>query len=206
VSAWSFSTHHTAVASSAHGHEFPKSQTGHKGSVPTKSAFWFSNPSSGELVPPVPPLPSPYGATSETLSGDPDPFRRDLPPLPNHPRGRLDSQTSWLTSSYGTQPTLSAWSFPPSQHEGSLHSPSLRSPSVQDFHSNPSRPATPALATAQVLGGYGYGPGNKSDGSLSSLAAPAGAEINVSLRSVIGWFISLWLPLVSANRSLLVVP
>ncbi|RXW25474.1 hypothetical protein EST38_g448 [Candolleomyces aberdarensis] len=190
VSAWSFSTHHTIVASSVHGHETAKSQTGHKGSVPTKSSFWFSNPSNGELVPPVPPLPSPYGATSETLSGDPDPFRRDLPPLPNHPRGRLDSQTSWLTSSYGSQPTVSAWSFPASQHEGSI-----RSPSVQDFHSVSSRPATPALATAQVLGGYGYGPGNTSDGALSSLAAPAGAEINVSLRSIIGWFISLWLPL-----------
>jgi len=191
ASAWSFSTHHTAVASSHHGHSYGRPQNAHSGSVPAKSSFWFAASSKADLVPPVPPLPSAYGATSETLSGDPDPFRRDLPPLPDQPRGRLGSFTSWMTSTDGTRTTAPAWSFPPTDG-GSC------TPSVQDFQTavSRSRPTTPALATAQVLGGYGFGPHNTSEEGLHSLAAPEGAEVNLSLHPVIGWFISVWLPLV----------
>ncbi|KAF5333151.1 hypothetical protein D9611_002719 [Ephemerocybe angulata] len=189
-SAWSFSTHHTAVASSMHS---GRPQKTHSGSGPAKSSYWFSPAGNDELVPPVPPLPSGYG-TSETLTGgDPDPFRRDLPPLsplPVHPRGRLDSQTSWMTSTQGSRTTVPAWSFPGTD-AGSLYTPS-----VQDFPVSPSRPLmTPALATAQVLGGYGFGRHGSSEEGLSSLAAAEGADVEISPRHVIGWFISVWLPL-----------
>ncbi|KAG5220295.1 hypothetical protein IMY05_C4627000300 [Salix suchowensis] len=75
------------------------------------------------LMSPCPALPSPYGPLSPTAEalGDPDPFRRIPTPLPEHPRQRFGSQTSWLTSVDGSQPTLSAWSFPASSvHEGTI--------------------------------------------------------------------------------------
>ena len=56
--------------------------------------------------------------------------------------------------------------------------------------------ATPALATARVLGGYGFDPHDKSQGSLDSLAAPEGADVSISLRHIVGWLVSVWLSLV----------
>ncbi|KAF6762004.1 hypothetical protein DFP72DRAFT_1164870 [Ephemerocybe angulata] len=167
-SAWSFSTHHTAVASSMHS---GRPQKTHSGSGPAKSSYWFSPAGNDELVPPVPPLPSGYG-TSETLTGgDPDPFRRDLPPSP-----RPSSRTPWLPDLLDD--LYSGLSY---------HGPRLVIPS---------RPLmSPALATAQVLGGYGFGPHGSSEEGLSSLAAAEGADVKISPRHVIGWFISVWLPL-----------
>ncbi|KAF9006644.1 hypothetical protein BDQ17DRAFT_1540426 [Cyathus striatus] len=196
VSAWSFSTHHT-IAVSSHGHGGRPQNTGHN-SVPAKSSFWFGSASQQE-VPPVPPLPSPYGPlspTAETLA-DPDPFRRDIPsplpsPLPHFPRERLGSQNSWLTST-GTHTTMTAWSYPASHHEGSV-----RNASTVDLHSPLTaveRPVTPALANAQVLGGYGYTPSRlELEKGISSLAAPADANIDVSVRPALGWFFMIWLP------------
>ena len=182
VSQWSFSTHQTAVASVR---SYGKPQKAHSGSAPLKSSFWCD-----QLAPPVPPLPSSYG-TSTLADSDPDPFRRDLPLTPNTPRGRFDSQCSWLTSTNGSHTTSPAWSFPPS-HDGA----SFRSPSIMDHLAVDSRPTTPALATAKVLGGYGFDPHDKSQGSLDSLAAPEGAEVSISFRHIIGWSVSVWLPLV----------
>lgn len=184
VSQWSFSTHQTAVASVRSS----KSPKVHSGSAPAKSSFWF--PNGDQLVPPVPPLPSSYGA-STLADSDPDPFRRDLPLTPNTPRGRFNSQCSWITSTNGSHTTYPAWSFPPS-HDGA----SLRSPSIMDHLKADARRATPALATAKVLGGYGFDPHDKSQGSLDSLAAPEGADVSISLRHIIGWLVSVWLPLV----------
>ncbi|TFK63554.1 hypothetical protein BDN72DRAFT_775753 [Pluteus cervinus] len=196
ASAWSFSTHHT----SHHGQGRP--QGNHHGSVPAKSPHWF-NPSSTTVgdVPPVPPLPVPYGppspmsltAVSPMSFNDPDPFRRGEP-LPSLPRGRLDSQTSWLTSANGSQTTLSAWSFPPTHHEGSVHNLS-----TADLHTpltaTTSRPTTPGLAKAQVLGGYGYAPQEcDQEKGLASLAAP-GTTINISIFSTFGWLLFIWVPL-----------
>ncbi|THV08238.1 hypothetical protein K435DRAFT_958839 [Dendrothele bispora CBS 962.96] len=188
VSAWSFSTHRT-VTTSHHGHGRP--QNSHP-SVPAKSSFWFGSSPAVDNVPPVPPLPSPYGPlspTSESLA-EPDPFRRVPTPVPEHPRPRLGSQTSWLSSNNGSQATMSAWSYPTTQHEGNstpnLHA-GLLPPSI-------SRPSTPALANAKVLGGYGYIPKDTETG-LSTLAAPAGTSIDISASRAIGWLILIWLPL-----------
>ncbi|TFK25967.1 hypothetical protein FA15DRAFT_703262 [Coprinopsis marcescibilis] len=190
ASTWSFSTHHTAVASSHHGHSYSRGPSGHHGSVPPKSAFWFASVNNDDVIPPVPPLPSLYGPSTDDL-GDTDPFRRELPPLPDYPRGRLGSQNSWMTSSNGSHTTVTAWSFPPShgEYEASVHSPS-----VQDYQTAVSRPTTPALATANVLGGYGFAPNASTEKGLASLAAPGSVEIEISPRPIIGWFISIWLP------------
>ena len=192
ISAWSFSTHHT-VATSHHG----RPQTGTHPSVPAKSSFWFGSTEPNEFqVPPVPPLPSSFGPTSPTSAGlaDQDPFRRDLPPLPNHQRTRLGSQSSWLTSSNGSHTTVTTWSYPTTQYENTA--PNVSTPDLQTV-SAVTRPITPALAEAQVLGGYGYAPGgHEAEKGLVALATPSGT-IDISLYSVLGWSIMIWLPLVS---------
>ena len=193
ISAWSFSTHHT-VATSHHG----RPQTGNHPSVPAKSAFWFGSTEPNEFhVPPVPPLPSPYGPTSPTSAGlaDEDPFRRDLPPLPNHPRTRLGSQSSWLTSSNGSHTTITAWSYPTAHHEDAIRN--VSTPDLQTALAT-TRPVTSALANAQVLGGYGYAPGSlEAEQGLAGLATPPGTTIDISLYYALGWSIMIWLPLVS---------
>ena len=194
ISAWSFSTHHT-VATSHHG----RPQTGMHPSVPAKSSFWFGSTEPNEFqVPPVPPLPSPFGPISPTSAGlaDEDPFRRDLPPLPTHPRTRLGSQSSWLTSSNGSQTTITSWSYPTTHYEGTI--PNVSTPDLQTaLTSTEARPITPALADAQVLGGYGYAPGGlEAEKGLVALATHPGT-IEISLRTVLGWSIMIWLPLVS---------
>lgn len=202
ISGWSFSTHHTAAASSHHGHGSGRSQTGGHASFPAKSSYWFSSSTPNiNDVPPVPPLPSPYGSatmspTIEDLN-DPDPFRRETPsPNPDHPRTRLGSQTSWLTSTNGSQTTLSAWSYPASVREGTIHNAS-----TVDLHTPlnaGSRPVTPQLANAQVLGGYGFAPGSiEAEKGLAALAAPAGTTMDISMIRLLGWLIIIWVPIVS---------
>lgn len=201
ISQWSFSTHHTTAASSHHGHGSGRPQTGSHPSVPAKSSFWFNSSTPHDTnVPPVPPLPSPYGPISPAdILGDPDPFRRDNPsPLPDHPRVRLGSQTSWLTSTNGSQTTLSAWSYPATYREGSIRNAS--SPDLHTALTAVSRPATPAMANAQVLGGYGYAPGSlEAEKGLAALAAPPGTTIDISLFRSIGWLIIIWVPLVCSS-------
>ncbi|KAF5387916.1 hypothetical protein D9615_000648 [Tricholomella constricta] len=198
ISGWSFSTHQTGVASSHHGHGSGRAQTGSHPSVPAKSSYWFSSSTPNlDDVPPVPPLPSPYGPLSPTAEdlSDPDPFRRESPsPLPDHPRVRLESQTSWLTSTNGSHTTMSAWSYPASVREGTI-----RNASTLDLHTPltaGSRPVTPQLANAQVLGGYGFAPGSlEAEKGLAALAAPSGTTLDISMIRLLGWLIIIWVPI-----------
>lgn len=194
VSAWSFTTHHTA-GTSCHG---GRAQSALHHSVPARSSYWFSSSTPQvDSIPPVPPLPSPYGPlspTSESLA-EPDPFRRIPTPVPHLPRERLGSQTSWLTSSNGSHATMSAWSFPATQAESirnasstNLHTALLPSTAVVS-----SRPGTPALSSAQVLGGYGYKDSEK--GPASSKAS--NSSLDISVYRTIGWLLLIWIPLVS---------
>ncbi|KAH7907503.1 hypothetical protein BJ138DRAFT_1129128 [Hygrophoropsis aurantiaca] len=201
---WSFSTHqtHHQVGSMRLNPAAISQQ-----SLVPKSSYWFNPPNSAHAsdsdIPPVPPLPSPYRPSSSPtccggLSDDPDPFRRDVPGRP-----RLGSQSSWLTSHSGSQATLSAFSYPTTHHGGSavdLNTGLLAPPTA-------SRPATPALCSAQVLGGYGYTA--DSEKGLASLAV-TGSEIDISLYRYACWLMSIWIPLglslpylftVSANGS-----
>jgi len=204
ISAWSFSTHHAATASSHHGNGSNRTHpTGSHPSVPPKSSFWFSSSTPHDAnIPPVPPLPSPYGPLSPTAEdlSDPDPFRRDIPtPLPDHPRQRLGSQTSWLTSTNGSEVTLSAWSYPTTHRDGTVRNASIPDLNTELLPSRTavSRPVTPAMANAQVLGGYGYAPGTQdAEKALAALAAPPGTTIDISVYRAIGWLIIIWVPLV----------
>ncbi|KAJ6560471.1 hypothetical protein B0H19DRAFT_1290393 [Mycena capillaripes] len=201
VSAWSFSTH----APSVHGGRAQGS------SVPAKSSFWF-NGSTPPDAPPVPPLPSVYGPLSPTAQSlsDPDPFRRQDPP--DTPRQRLDSQTSWLTSTNGTHKSVSAWSYPTTHHqeerEGSPNnSTNNLNAELLPSRTAVSRPSTPAMANAKVLGGYGFAPVHTdAEKSLAALAAAPGATIDISVYRAIGWLITIWVPLFLSLPYLLLAP
>ncbi|KAJ6515445.1 hypothetical protein C8R45DRAFT_209332 [Mycena sanguinolenta] len=191
ISAWSFSTH-----APSHG---GRPQGSHP-SVPAKSSFWFSS-STPPDAPPVPPLPSPYGPLSPTAQSlsDPDPFHRDA----LEPRPRLDSQTSWLTSTNGSHKTvISAWSYPTThhqeEHEGSLNGSTnnLNAELLPSSHTAISRPVTPAMASAKVLGGYGFSPAvTDTEKNLAALAAAPSATVDISVYRAIGWLITIWVPL-----------
>ncbi|KAF9480681.1 hypothetical protein BDN70DRAFT_804846 [Pholiota conissans] len=193
ASAWSFSTHHTMTTSQHHG----RPQTATHPSVPAKSSFWFGSTTANDIqVPPVPPLPSPYGPLSPTMA-DPDPFRKD-PPTPRHQKMRMGSQSSWLTSSNGSHTTITSWSYPTTHHshyEGTIHEETTtRNNSPQEFHAVPtSRPMTPAMADAQVLGGYGY-----AEKGLTTFTSPPGTTIEISMIPAIGWSVMIWIPLAFA--------
>lgn len=188
VSNWSFSTHHTVTANSQHGHGRQRSQS---------SLYGKSSQHGHEIIPPVPPLPSPYATGGGDCLGDPDPFRRDVPtPVYDnyHCRQRLDSQTSWLTSSNGSQTNISAWSYPTTPNEGSI-----RNLSTPDLHTPltmaGSRSTTPALADAQVLGGYGYAPGStQAERGLKAIPASSSSVTEVTTGRILGWLVAIWLP------------
>ncbi|KAL0950257.1 hypothetical protein HGRIS_010239 [Hohenbuehelia grisea] len=207
-SGWSFTTHHTTVASSHHGHPRHPAAESHP-SIPAKSSYWFSSSTPADpSIPPVPPIPSPYGPLSPTAEGlrDSDPFRRVATPQPEsekHARDRFGSQTSWLTSTNASHITPPAWSFPPTPH-GSMRN--VSTPSIVDLHAEllpsnrPSttvnRTPTPGLSQAQVLGGYGFTPGSyEAEKGLAALAAPV-SSLDVSMSRAIGWFVMIWVPLV----------
>ncbi|KAJ7771156.1 hypothetical protein DFH07DRAFT_879744 [Mycena maculata] len=209
VSAWSFSTH----APSAHGHG-GRAQGSHP-SVPAKSSFWFSS-STPPDAPPVPPLPSPFtgliSPTAQSLS-DPDPFRRSVPL--DTPRQRLESQTSWLTSTNGSHKTVSAWSYPTTHRQDdqqSSHNDSsnnLNAELLPSTNTAVTRPNTPAMADAKVLGGYGFTPvsmNTDAEKSLAALAAAPGATIDISVYRAIGWLITIWVPLTLSLPYFLLAP
>lgn len=198
LSNWSFSTHHTTVPSH-HGHGRPQGPS--HPSVPGKSSYWFGG--STTSIPPVPTLPAPYGPLSPTAESmrDEDPFRRCATPVVDDDdelgvpqRPRMGSQTSWLTSINGSEVALSAWSYPTTQaRDGSMRNASSPNINTELLPSTAvSRPNTPAMASAQVLGGYGQ---NDSERGLSALAAP-GTSVDISVYRALGWLFAIWIPLV----------
>ncbi|KAF9514142.1 hypothetical protein BS47DRAFT_1392719 [Hydnum rufescens UP504] len=213
TSQFSFSTHSSAAA--------PSSVNPYSNSIPAKSGFWFGAASTqnlvegvaDEAVPPVPELPDAYRRTSSPVPVEADPFRREAPP---HLRpGSFAS--SWLTEPSGSVSTPTQFSFPTTR-------PSSPAQSSHDLHAtNPSRSAgrmeTPATATAfspsprvsheqyhnrpsndrlikprpVVLGGYG--PSSSGiDPERGLTAAKAGGEMLTPWR-MLGWFLSIWVPL-----------
>ncbi|KAG1735718.1 uncharacterized protein EDB91DRAFT_551386 [Suillus paluster] len=185
VSNWSFSTHQTHPHS---GSSRANSAMASKASLAPKSSYWFDPPTpmtSDALIPPVPPLPSPYRSSSSptcALSSDPDPFRRDAPSRP-----RLGSQSSWLTSAPGSQVTHSAWSYPTTPRSGV---------SVIDLNAellpHATRPLTPAMSSARVLGGYGSQ--GDSERGIASLAY-SGSDVDISFYRYACWMMTIWVPL-----------
>jgi len=204
ISTWSFSTHQTATTT----HGRPQS-TNHP-SVPTKSAFWFGPNTPGDVqVPPVPPLPSPYGPPTLTPDGLPDldPFRREVPHNYKSMKARLGSQSSWLSSSDGSRTSFTTWSFP--ARENGIQSADVHTAmdSMRDLklHGGSHPPSPTSLSSAQVLGGYGFAPGNiDAENGISSLLSNEGSMVGVSIPSLFSWLVTILLPLVSAPSSSIV--
>lgn len=206
ISAFSFSTHHSRRPSNANSRILHPAFASHP-SIPTKSAFWFNpvTPCTGREspVPPVPPLPAPYRSASPLLHGDPDPFRCNEPPL------RIGSQSSWLTEPSSEQGTvISAWSFPTSRPTSPITLPVAAYPSTPDLQSQLltssaiSRPATPAMISTDVLGGYGYAPElTEAEKGVGALAVVPVSDLDVSVYRTIGWLLSIWVPMVSLATS-----
>ncbi|KAI0353082.1 hypothetical protein OH77DRAFT_1522848 [Trametes cingulata] len=198
ISAFSFSTHHThhsRVASNASARMLPNPATASYPSLAPKSSFWF-NPAtpygSRESVPPVPPLPAPYrpaSTTSAQINNDPDPFKRQAP--------RMGSQSSWLTEPSVYQPTLSNWSFPttqpPSPPPSAATLPGLGTDMLPS--TAVSRPMTPAMASAEVLGGYGYVPENQAETGFNSFTSHSSGDLDMTIYRTIGWLLMIWVPL-----------
>ncbi|CDO73787.1 hypothetical protein BN946_scf185015.g116 [Trametes cinnabarina] len=196
VSAWSFNTHHSRAASNASARMLPNPATASYPSLAPKSSFWF-NPatpfSSHESVPPVPPLPAPYrpvSTTSAHINSDPDPFKRQAP--------RMGSQSSWLTEPSVYQPTLSNWSFPtthpPSPPPSAATLPGLGTDMLPS--TAVSRPLTPAMASTEVLGGYGYvAENNSAEKGFNSFSSQSSGDLDMTAYRTAGWFLMIWVPL-----------
>ncbi|KAG1768084.1 hypothetical protein EV702DRAFT_1144968 [Suillus placidus] len=183
VSNWSFSTHQTHPRSGSLRIDCAMTS---KTSLVPKSSYWFDPPTpmtGNVLIPPVPTLPSSYPSSpNDALSSDPDPFRRDSPSRP-----RLGSQSSWLTSPSGSQISHSAWSYPTS-HQGGVSAVDLNAELLPQC----TRPLTPALSSARVLGGYGYQ--GDSERGIASLAYN-GNDVDISIYRYACWMMTIWVPL-----------
>ena len=197
ISAFSFSTHHSAKMSNG-SVQLPHPATASYPSIPPKSSFWFNpaTPYSGREspVPPVPPLPAPYrpsSPTAENLNNDPDPFRRQ-------PTPRMGSQSSWLSEPSTYQPTLSAWSFPTTHPDSETHQQALPELHSDNHYTSTvlSRPFTPAMASAEVLGGYGYSPSDAALTEKGVLKTSPSKDLDISIYRAVGWLVSIWIPLV----------
>lgn len=198
VSAFSFSTHQTHARKSSNS-----SSNLQHGFAAQKSTTRFNSDAPGRIspVPPVPPLPAPYRPASPASPGvydEPDPFRRTVG---NDPRVRNGSQASWLTEPSVAPSTVTAWSFPATHPAFRPDTPAMFPQSTADLHAELirptiSRPQTPAISSAQVLGGYGF-----SDVSLvekqAALAAVPEGDLDTNVARVLIWFISVLLPCVS---------
>lgn len=197
ISAFSFSTTHTGLTHGSTRGNNPV--TGSYPSIPAKSSFWFgaAGPNGRQSpIPPVPPIPSPYRPASpaSSLADDPDPFRA-TPAAP-----RMGSQSSWLSEPSVAPSTMTAWSFP-ATIAGSPYPMTASTLDVRaDLLPNHSRPVTPAMSNAQVLGGYGFSPTPVSLGmvekGLSAFTAAPAKNIDVSVYRLIGWLVLIWIPLV----------
>ena len=210
ISAFSFSTHktHSRAPSNASARMLPHPVTASYPSIAPKSSYWF-NPAtpfgSRESVPPVPPLPAPYrpaSTTSAQINDDPDPFKRQAP--------RMGSQSSWLTEPSQYQPTLSNWSFPttqpPSPPPTAASLPALGTDLLPS--TAVSRPMTPAMASAEVLGGYGYtgnAEGAQAEKGFSSFSSSASSDLDMTMFRTAGWLSMIWIPQVSIISVMLIL-
>lgn len=188
LSAWSFSTHQTTSGSSPH-HGRPT--LGGRHLVPAKVSYRVGNFCEG--IPPVPPLSSTYCRISRTAGtmalGERDPFRRDIPSFASvHPRVRLGSQTSWLTSASGSCAPMSAWSFSTPAH--SFYSASMRDICIPS--GTVSRSNKAVSGNAQDLGGYSYASSEVEKGSTVP-----DTDFDVSINRYVGWFFLILVPYVS---------
>jgi hypothetical protein len=98
--------------------------------------------------------------------------------------------------------TVTAWSFPAARPASRPNTPAMFPQSAADLHAEllrpsiPSRPQTPAISSAQVLGGYGFSDVSLVEKQAALVAVPEG-DLDTNWARVVIWFISVMLPCVS---------
>jgi hypothetical protein len=142
-----------------------RNTSGQSGTSPSRFPFW------------PPPGAHPYSSLPQTPSHDSphrdfEPFRRRAQSL-RAAALTLSSGNSWITSSLGTHPTLSAWSFPTTTTSSR---PAITSTTPAQERS----PAPPVLLSQAEKGQQ----------------PPAPPVIEISVLRILAWFAGVWVPLV----------
>jgi hypothetical protein len=125
----------------------------------------------------------------------------------------LTSQGSWISSSLGTRPTLSAWSYPSTPHSSprervrstSAVRPANASTLTRDMSPGTTRSGVTSAGMggsvgARVLASDGqYAPSSMQveRGSATAAAAALSPQIEISTLRIVAWLAGVWVPLVS---------
>ena len=154
--------------------------------------------SSDQAIPPRSTVWPPQGTHSSTSSRNPSPRRDDIhandfgyAPFRNRTQSlraaaaaaaalTVSSQGSWISSSLGTRPTLSAWSYPTQRS------------------SPPSRPQSVVEDTIALAGDHRAPSAPRVEKGTVSPGSAAGRsqEIEVSTLRILAWLAGVWAPLV----------
>ena len=151
------------------------------GAMPLRFPFW------------PPPGPHPYSSLPQTSPRRDDAHYKDFEPFRRRAQSlraaalTLSSGNSWITSSLGTHPTLSAWSYPTV--------PTLSS--HQATGSAIASPPTRNRSTASVRFPTVAAPIQAEKGQASPLSdSPASPVLEISVVRIIAWLAGVWVPLV----------
>ncbi|KAI0294605.1 hypothetical protein B0F90DRAFT_1281458 [Multifurca ochricompacta] len=185
-------------------------------SITPPSIFPFRpTPGMQSTVPVLPRTPSPR--RGDTLGRDFEPIRRRAQSL-RAAALTLSSANSWITSSFGTHPTLSAWSYSSlpnrSQHvvDSAIASTPTRDFSFAGGSSGSSasegrswarRPVIAPVRNVRTVGGvpagheYAQSAAQVEKGKPSPVA-PRSPEIEISVLRILAWLAGVWIPLLLA--------
>lgn len=116
----------------------------------------------------------------------------------------LSSQGSWISSSLGTRPTLSAWSYPSTPHSSPRDrvrstSAVIASTLTRDMSLGTTRLGVTSDGRARVLASGGqYAPSamQAERGSAVAAAAALSPQIEISTLRIAAWLAGVWVPLV----------
>jgi hypothetical protein len=140
-----------------------------------------------------PPGAHPYASLPQTSPRRDDAPYRDFEPFRRRAQSlraaalTLSSGNSWITSSLGTHPTLSAWSYPTTLSSSQVAGPAL--PSM------PTRDRSPASVRLPIVASV---PSQAEKGQPSSPgSAPASPVLEISVLRILAWLAGVWVPLVS---------
>jgi hypothetical protein len=202
MSQWSFSTWHTPLPSSnGSPASFRDPRLGSSSSLAPKSSFWFGKMGSSEQIPPVPPLPSTYRHSEDTIAVTPTTEdEKEMHKAMHSARIPKSSNDSWLTSPSVSQETISSFSFPASRAGTPAPSSDYHTP--KDFEEDhrfvtEKVPSVVPAINPRILGGYGYE--GMVEKGVSTGSSRSRRETDVAVPKVALWFLSLWLPCASRH-------
>lgn len=164
--------------------------------TPPRFPFW--PPPGTHAYSSLPQTPSPR--RDDAHHKDFEPFRRRAQSL-RAAALSLSSRNSWITSSFGTHPTLSAWSFPTSL--SSHRSAPIEEVAGSAIASTPTQDRSPAsirFPTAAADPGVRALDSNQAEKGQASppSGAPSSPVIEVSVLRILAWLAGVWVPLLFA--------